>query len=96
LIIAHNIQTIIFCSSRRSVEMLYKVLLDNLMELGLDDKIIIPYRSGYTKSSRREKEDRIRSGDAIITVATNALELGIDIQGVDAIITLGYPGSIAS
>jgi DEAD/DEAH box helicase domain-containing protein len=54
------------------------------------------YRSGYLPSQRREIEKGLRDGSVNLVVATNALELGIDIGGLGAALLVGYPGSIAS
>jgi DEAD/DEAH box helicase domain-containing protein len=54
------------------------------------------YRSGYLPSQRREIEKGLRNGSVKVVVATNALELGIDIGGLEAAILVGYPGTIAS
>ena len=54
------------------------------------------YRSGYLPSKRREIEKGLRDGDVSLVVATNALELGIDIGGLGAALLVGYPGGIAS
>ncbi len=54
------------------------------------------YRSGYLPAQRREIEKGLREGDVRLVVATNALELGIDIGGLGAALLVGYPGGIAS
>jgi DEAD/DEAH box helicase domain-containing protein len=90
----NKIQTIIFSRSRREVEVILQNFLD-IIPLN-DRKKIRGYRAGYLPKHRREIESGLRSGEILTTVSTNALELGIDIGGMDAIILVGYPGSIAS
>ncbi|MCD4820123.1 MAG: DEAD/DEAH box helicase [Candidatus Cloacimonetes bacterium] len=84
-------QTLIFTQSRKSVEMILRFLQSKYPE-----KNIIGYRSGYLSSKRRDIENDIKNGKIRIIVATNALELGIDLGGLDAVILNGYPGSLAS
>ena len=103
----YAIQTIIFGRSRRNIELILTYLRQNL---GLLDnrnnslqsnsegvaETIRGYRSGYLPKDRRVIEDGLRTGKVRTVVATNALELGIDIGEMNASILAGYPGSIAS
>ncbi len=88
----HGSQTLVFAHSRRMVEMILKFL----QQLYKEPQTIMAYRSGYLAKERREIESRFRSGELIMTIATNALELGIDIGQLDIVLINGYPGSIAS
>ncbi|GAB4462450.1 MAG: hypothetical protein Kow0070_21460 [Anaerolineales bacterium] len=99
----HHVQTVVFARSRRSVEILLTYLQQNQSSNpNLDLPITNPqsqirgYRSGYLPSQRREIEKGLRDGAIKTVVATNALELGIDIGGLGAAILVGYPGTVAS
>ncbi len=85
-----GVQTLVFARSRRSVEMLLRYLQVT------DKEDLRGYRSGYLPAQRRQVERGLREGTVRTAVATNALELGIDIGGLDAVVLVGYPGSISS
>jgi len=57
---------------------------------------VSPYRAGYHPHERREIEERLRNGRLDAVVSTNALELGIDIGGLDVVVLTGYPGTVAA
>ena len=85
-------QALLFSSSRRSVEMLYRYLTDNP---AFKDKAS-SYRSGYLPEERRKIEQDLREGKLSLVISTNALELGIDIGGLDAVFINSYPGTISA
>ena len=93
LFLVHDIQSLVFCRTRRFVEL----LLREIREVNpKDSNRIRGYRSGYLKNDRREIESGLKDGTINMAVATNALELGVDIGGVDAVLIAGYPGTICS
>ena len=94
--LAQDIQTITFARTRQSVELLLTYLQDEMAFQGKKETAVTGYRGGYLPLERREIEHGLRTGDIRGVVATNALELGIDIGELDAAVLTGYPGSIAS
>jgi DEAD/DEAH box helicase domain-containing protein len=99
-----RVPTIVFGYSRSSVEVMLRYLRDAVATraertdegVGIDPTKIMAYRGGYLPEQRRDIERRLRAGDILCVVATNALELGIDIGELDAVVCAGYPGTIAS
>ena len=92
-----GVQTVAFTRTRVTAELLYKYVHDYFSASGnpLADAIS-PYRGGYLAENRRQIESDLLSGKLKAVASTNALELGIDIGGLDACILVGYPGSVAS
>jgi DEAD/DEAH box helicase domain-containing protein len=87
-------RTIVFTRSRRGTELIAGDIARRLPE-GLAGTVR-SYRSGYLAEERREIERELASGAVQAVVATNALELGVDIGGLDACVITGYPGTVAS
>ncbi|HRJ76285.1 MAG TPA: DEAD/DEAH box helicase, partial [Anaerolineales bacterium] len=97
-LLKHDIQSVIFGRTRRTVEIVLTNLqsLISIYKLPITNNQIRGYRSGYLPTQRREIEQGLRDGSVKTVVATTALELGIDIGGLGAAILVGYPGTIAS
>lgn len=89
-----GISTIAFVKTRTQVEVLSSYLKADAKERLRAE--IVGYRGGYLPSERRSIERGLRSGELKGVVSTNALELGVDIGSLDASLTVGYPGSVAS
>ncbi|CAE6397294.1 unnamed protein product [Rhizoctonia solani] len=93
-----GIRTIVFCKIRRTCESLMKMVRKELASEGRSDILakVKAYRGGYSQSDRRKIEQEAFSGSLLGIVATNALELGVDIGTLDAVIVLGFPFGLAS
>lgn len=85
-------QTITFVGSRVMAE----VVALRAREIAGDDARIEAYRGGYLAADRRRLEHDLQSGQLAGVAATNALELGVDISGMDSVVLSGYPGTRAA
>ena len=95
-ILARKLQTIVFANSRLHTEVLLTYLQQANPPKPGQPEPIRGYRGGYLPGERREIERGLRDGRILGVVATNALELGIDVGSLDACVMAGYPGTIAS
>src|ERR687896_661239 len=93
-LVSQGVRTIAFAKTRKSAELIYRYAADRV---GVDlARRISPYRAGYTPRERREIEGRLFRGELLGVVSTSALELGVDVGALDAVVCCGYPGSVAS
>jgi DEAD/DEAH box helicase domain-containing protein len=94
--IENKLQTLVFANNRLATEVLVTYLKDACDRGPIPSETVRGYRGGYLPRERREIERKLREGEIRAVVATNALELGIDIGSLDAVVMAGYPGTIAS
>jgi DEAD/DEAH box helicase domain-containing protein len=92
-LVERGVRTLCFAKSRKAAELVHRFTVERL---GGDSSRVSPYRAGYTPAQRREIERRLVEGDLLGVSATNALELGIDVGLLDAVICVGFPGTVAS
>jgi DEAD/DEAH box helicase domain-containing protein len=89
-------QALVFANSRLATEILVTYLKDACEKPPARPGSVRGYRGGYLPRERREIERGLREGEIRCVVATNALELGVDIGSLDVVVMAGYPGTIAS
>ena len=94
--LSRGLQTIVFANSRLHTEVLLTYLLEANPPQPSAPEAIRGYRGGYLPNQRRQIERGLREGRIRAVVATNALELGIDVGSLDVAVMAGYPGTIAS
>lgn len=82
-----GLRGLVFANARKAAELVARYA---------DHPLVRPYRAGYTARARRALEEALKKGEVRVLVATSALELGVDIGELDAVVLLGYPGSMAS
>jgi DEAD/DEAH box helicase domain-containing protein len=97
-LVSQDVRTICFLKSRRGIELIQRFASESLERRGKPELAarIAPYRGGYTPQQRRAIEERLSSGELLAVVATDALELGIDVGELDAAICVTFPGTVAS
>ncbi|RJQ46133.1 MAG: DEAD/DEAH box helicase [Gaiellales bacterium] len=96
-LVAQKTRTMAFARTRKGTELIYKYARERLEELRPElAGAVSPYRGGYTPAQRREIERSLFEGELYGVIATSALELGIDVGGIDAVISAAFPGTVAS
>ncbi|MBN1421696.1 MAG: DEAD/DEAH box helicase [Planctomycetes bacterium] len=96
-LVRRGARTIVFSKARITAELIYRYATERLARAGSPDaERIAVYRGGYLPAVRREIERRLFAGELVAVSATPALELGIDVGGLEASIIVGYPGRRAS
>ena len=96
-LVVEGARTLAFIRSRRGAELTAMSARYALSQV--DKKLagrVAAYRSGYLPEDRRALEKSLASGELLGVASTNALELGVDIAGLDAVVVAGYPGTLAS
>lgn len=87
-------QVLIFCPSKRFLEEAFARTRKLAEEKSQDPNLFAPFHADLNPGIRRELQERIRTGEVRVIFATNALELGLDIGGLDGVILAGFPSNI--
>jgi DEAD/DEAH box helicase domain-containing protein len=91
-LVSRGLRCLVFAKSRRAAELIHRFTVERLG----DASMLSPYRAGYTPAQRRDIEQRLFRGELLGVSATNALELGIDVGLLDCVVSVGFPGTVAS
>ncbi|CAG8054036.1 unnamed protein product [Penicillium salamii] len=97
-LILRGVRVIAFCRIRQLCEVLLQAVRNEFDRLGRSEvgKMVMGYRGGYSPQDRRQIEKEMFEGKLMGIVATSALELGVDIGSLDAVVTMGFPYSISN
>lgn len=97
-LVLRGVRVIAFCKIRKYCEIVLQAVKKEFQALGRGDvaSLVMGYRGGYSPQDRRRIEKDMFEGKLMGIVATNALELGVDIGSLDAVITVGFPYSISN
>jgi DEAD/DEAH box helicase domain-containing protein len=97
-LVVEGAQTLAFVRSRRGAELSALGAQRHLAEAGAGDlaRRVAAYRGGYLPEERRALEAALSSGRLLGVASTNALELGLDVAGMDAVVIAGFPGTLAA
>jgi DEAD/DEAH box helicase domain-containing protein len=93
-LVERGLRTLCFAKSRKAAELVHRFTSERV-DPALARRLS-PYRAGYTPAQRREIERRLVEGELLGVSATDALELGIDVGLLDAVLSVGFPGTVAS
>jgi DEAD/DEAH box helicase domain-containing protein len=95
-LVSQGAKTMAFCRARVATELVLRVARDTLRAKGGDPDWVDSYRGGYTPEERRAIERRLFDGRLRGLATTSAMELGVDVGGLDVVLINGYPGRISS
>ena len=95
-VLTQDLQALVFCPTKKFLEDAYGKCRAKAEDLGLDPKRISPFHADLKSDDRQDIQRKVKSGDINVVFTTNALELGLDIGGMDGVILVGFPASIMS
>ena len=94
--LAEGLQVLVFCPTKRFLETAFRDSRRKAKDLGLDSKQLSAFHADLNSEQRQQIQENIKSGDIRVVFTTNALEIGLDVGGLDGVILAGFPPSIMS
>ncbi len=91
-----GLQVLVFCPTKRFLEIAFSNSKRKATELGLDPGCISAFHADLKPDTRQQIQERIKSGEIRVVFTTNALEIGLDVGGLDGVILAGFPSNIMS
>ena len=95
-VLVQGLQVLVFCPTKKFLEDAYRKCRTKAEELKLDPEKVSPFHADLKSDDRQDIQRKIKNGDTNVVFTTNALELGLDIGGMDGVILVGFPSSIMS
>ena len=95
-VLTEGLQTLVFCPTKRFLEEAFRNCRRKALDYSLDPARISAFHADLNDEDRQAIQQQIKSGDIDVVFTTNALELGLDIGGLDGVILAGFPPSIMS
>ena len=95
-ILEENMQALVFCPTKRFLEDAFRLCQKRVAEQGFNPDLLAAFHADLHKEMRQEIQQRIKSGETRVIFTTNALELGLDIGGLDGVVLAGFPSNIMS
>ena len=94
--LAEGLQVLIFCPTKRFLSDAFRNARRKAHDAGLDPDEMSEYHADLRSELRQDIQSKIKSGDIRVVFTTNALEIGLDVGGMDGVILAGFPPSIMS
>lgn len=94
--LSDGLQVLVFCPSKRFLEEACRGCKDDAEKRGMEKEKIVTFHADMKNDTKQKIQEQVKSGDINIVFTTNALELGVDIGGLDGIICMGFPSSVMS
>ena len=95
-LLSEGLQTLVFCPTKRFLESAFIGCIERAKKLGFDSKGVSAFHADMNSEDKQTIQQKIKSGEIKVVFTTNALELGLDIGGLDAVILAGFPPSVMS
>ena len=95
-IVESNLQALVFCPTKRFLEEVFRNSWRRAEEQGLDPALFSAFHADLNNKTRQDIQGKIKDGETRVVFTTNALELGLDIGGLDGVVLAGFPSNIMS